>query len=105
MKSDPAYVILCREVPVSPGVSAYELKSLGQVPQAVLKHMANAGRSEGFQLMFEFGSEPDMEEVQAACESGAGISSMPGMVQLWVLTPEDLECERCEANELPNCPH
>jgi hypothetical protein len=88
--SDPAFIVLCKEIDdVDIGVGV-ELRYYGSCPQSYLKPLAEAALSEGFDLMFEFDSPPDMEAVQSRAMVGQ-VSSMKSMVRLWVLNQEKID--------------
>jgi hypothetical protein len=85
-----AHVVLAREF----DNGQLELRNIGFVEDGNLKPMSQVALKQGFDLMFEFSSEPDMVDVVRHAESlDEGISSMPDMARLWLLRvppePED----------------
>jgi hypothetical protein len=82
-----AHVVLAREF----DNGQLELRDIGFVEDAHLGPMSEVALKQGFDLMFEFGSAPDMVDVVRHAEAeDKGVSSMPDMARLWVLkVPED----------------
>lgn len=77
-----AYVVLATEV----NGGNLLLQDCGAVEGAHLKLFAEIARRKGCDLMFEFGSPPDMLDVVKHAEADdKGVSSMPDMKRLWVL--------------------
>jgi len=75
-----AHVILMEEI--EEGAS---LKYL-EVDDNHLMLTAQLAKDQGFDLMFEFDSQPDMEDaIRRLGKIDDGISKMPNMVKLWVL--------------------
>jgi hypothetical protein len=85
-----AHVVIAREF----DNGQLELRDIGVVEDAHLKAMSEVALKQGFDLMFEFDSQPDMVEVVRRAEAmDDGISKMDNMARLWVLKvppePED----------------
>ena len=77
-----AHVVLAREF----DNGQLELRDIGFVEDDHLKPMSEVAQKQGFDLMFEFAAAPDMVDVVRHAEAeDKGVSSMPGMKQLWVL--------------------
>ena len=67
------------------GAEVIELREFRDVPVDNLKAMARAAQKLGFELMFEFKSEPNMDEVRRLAPLGE-LASMDSMTRLWVLS-------------------
>jgi hypothetical protein len=77
-----AHVVLAREF----DNGQLELRDIGVVEDAHLKPMSEVALKQGFDLMFEFDSQPDMVEVVRRAEAmDDGISKMDNMARLWLL--------------------
>lgn len=83
-----AFIVLAREVQTPHGV-AIELKDLGAMDPNHLQPLAQVAQKEGFDMMYEFDSAPDMAEVGRLAPIGK-VSGMSSMSRLWVLREDKL---------------
>jgi len=61
-----------------------EIRSPLVIPETHLKPMAEVAKKDGYDLMYEFSSQPDLKMLARLAPEGK-VSSMANMVRLWVL--------------------
>ena len=82
------FIVLAREVQVAEGM-AIELKDLGAMEPNHLQPLARLAKEQGFDMMYEFNSKPDMAEVGRLAPLGK-VSGMSSMSRLWVLREDKI---------------
>ena len=82
-----AFIVLAKEVVVPMGV-AIELRDMGAI-RYDLNVLAQVAQKEGFDMMYEFNSKPDIADVGRLAPLGK-VSGMSSMSRLWVLREDKL---------------
>ncbi len=82
-----AFIVLAKEAVVPMGV-VIELRDMGAI-RYDLSVLAQVAQKEGFDMMYEFDSSPDMAEVGRLAPLGK-VSGMSSMSRLWVLREDKL---------------
>lgn len=83
-----AFIVLAKEVQTPKGLGI-ELRYMGAIEGAHLQPLAELALEEGFDMMYEFDSKPDIAEVGRLAPIGK-VSGMSSMVRLWVLREDKL---------------
>lgn len=83
-----AFIVLAKEVVVPMGV-AIELRDMGAI-RYDLSVLAQVAKEQGFDMMYEFNSKPDIDEVGRLAPEGK-VSGMVNMRLLWVLREDKIQ--------------
>ena len=83
-----AFIVLAREVQTPKG-AAIELKDMGAIEREHLQPLAEVALEQGFDMMYEFSSKPDIAEVGRLAPNSE-VSGMTNMTRLWVLGEDKL---------------